>query len=137
MSSFFGAVQFAGVHSDIGGGYWFDGLSDITLQFMIDCVKNDLAVLKVKKINYKGLKITGAQDEICIDDINIKPLVNGKMHEQKRSGIKAKTLAPRLVRVNKNDTPSKIIPIVHHTVSKRFSIVTDIVLMHYVMQVII
>ena len=26
-------VWFAGVHSDIGGGYWFDGLSDITLKF--------------------------------------------------------------------------------------------------------
>ncbi len=28
-------VRFPGVHSDIGGGYWFDGLSDGTLQFMI------------------------------------------------------------------------------------------------------
>lgn len=118
-------VWFAGVHSDIGGSYWFDGLSDITLNFMIDCIKDDLEVLDVETIDYKGLKINGAQDRICIDDLNIKPLVNGKMHEQKRSGIKAKTLAPRLVRVNEDDSPSKITPIIHHTVSKRFSAVTE------------
>lgn len=118
-------VWFSGVHSDIGGGYWFDGLSDITLNFMIDCVSDDLKVLDVKYIDYKGLKINGAQDEICMDDLNIKPLVNGKIHEQKRSGIKAKTLAPRLLRVNESDNPSKITPIIHHTISERFSTVTE------------
>lgn len=118
-------VWFAGVHSDIGGGYWFDGLSDITLKFMIDCIKNDLQILDINKIDYDDLKIKGAQDAICIDDLNIKPLVNGKMHEQKRSGITAKTLAPRLVRVNIDDNPSSHIPIVHHTVSDRFSAVTE------------
>ena len=33
-------VWFPGVHSDIGGGYWLDGLSDLTLEFMIgECRK--------------------------------------------------------------------------------------------------
>ena len=33
-------VWFLGVHSDIGGGYWFDGLSDVALEFMIqECRK--------------------------------------------------------------------------------------------------
>ncbi len=118
-------VWFSGVHSDIGGSYWFDGLSDITLEFMINCVKDDLQILHIDEIDYKGLKLNGAQDAICMDDLNIKPLVNGKLHEQKRSGLQAKTLAPRLVRVNKDDNPSKVIPIVHHTVSKRFKAVAE------------
>ena len=35
-------VWFPGVHSDIGGGYWHDGLSDIPLQFMIKECKESL-----------------------------------------------------------------------------------------------
>jgi hypothetical protein len=53
-------VWFSGVHSDVGGGYWYDGLSDITLKFMIDSIKgnplkldaglsNFLEVIKQKK----------------------------------------------------------------------------------------
>lgn len=118
-------VWFSGVHSDVGGGYWYDGLSDITLDFMISCLKDKLKVFKVDKIDYNHLKIKGAQDVICFDDININPLYNGKIHEQKRSGLKAKTLAPRLIRVNVDDHPSNDIPIVHHTVSDRFHAVTE------------
>ena len=43
-------VWFAGVHSDIGGGYWFDGLSDISLKFMLDRVKDKLHVLAISDI---------------------------------------------------------------------------------------
>ena len=118
-------VWFSGVHSDVGGGYWFDGLSDITLQFMIDQIKNDLNVLPVTEVNYSGLKIKGAQDSICIDDLNVNGLAHGKIHEQKRSGIKAKTLSPRLVRVDKNDTRSILTPVIHHSVVKRFGSVSE------------
>lgn len=119
-------VWFSGVHSDVGGGYWYDGLSDITLKFMIDSIKDNLQVLGLKQLNYNDLKIKGAQDIICADDLKINPLSNGKLHEQKRSGIKAKTLAPRLLRVNIDDHPSKKdIPVIHHTVSDRFHAVTE------------
>jgi uncharacterized protein (DUF2235 family) len=114
-------VWFAGVHSDIGGSYWFDGLSDITLQFMLDSVKNDLKILTSKQLNYDNLKIKGAQDRICWDDLNVKPLSDGVLHEQKRKGLAAKTLSPRLVRVNKNDQPSSEAPIIHHSVCERFN----------------
>lgn len=114
-------IWFAGVHSDIGGGYWFDGLSDITLQFMISKVSKKLKILDEQELNYDNLKIKSSTESICWDDINIKPLANGVLHEQKRSGIKAKTLARRLVRVNENDSPSDSqIPLIHHTVLKRF-----------------
>lgn len=118
-------VWFAGVHSDIGGSYWFDGLSDITLKFMLDSIKNDLQILTRKQLNYGDLKIKSAQDNICWDDLNIKPLSNGVLHEQKRKGIKAKTLSPRFIRVNKNDLPSSDIPIIHYSVCDRFKSVTS------------
>ena len=118
-------VWFAGVHSDIGGSYWFDGLSDITLKFMLDRIKNDLQILTNGKINYDGLKISGAQDHICWDDLSIKPLSNGVLHEQKRKGIKAKTLSPRYIRINENDLPSSVIPIIHHSVCDRFKEITS------------
>jgi hypothetical protein len=118
-------VWFAGVHSDIGGGYWFDGLSDITLKFMLDVVKDKLHVLGISEISYDALKIAGAHDALCDDDLNIKALCNGKIHEQKLSGGMLKTLAPRLVRVNIDDSPTKKDKaIVHHSVSDRFKMVT-------------
>jgi len=118
-------VWFAGVHSDIGGSYWFDGLSDITLQFMLDSVSNELTIINVENIDYSSLKINGAQDTICIDDLNLKPLVNGKLHSQIRTNTNASTLAPRLVRVNVEDVKSKHLPIIHHTVAERFTLVSD------------
>ncbi len=34
-------VWFPGVHSDVGGGYWRDGLSDLAMEFMIaECRKS-------------------------------------------------------------------------------------------------
>ena len=50
-------VWFAGVHSDISGSYWFDGLSDITLEFMMDYVRGDLKILTNEQLNYDDLKI--------------------------------------------------------------------------------
>lgn len=118
-------VWFAGVHSDIGGSYWFDGLSDITLQYMISCVEKELTILDVNDIDYDGLKISGAQDAICVDDLNLKPLVDGTLHTQVRTKTNSATLSPRLVRVNVDDVKSNHAPIIHHTVVQRFKLVTD------------
>jgi hypothetical protein len=118
-------IWFAGVHSDIGGSYWFDGLSDITLQYMIKCIEKDLTIVDVNDIDYEGLKIAGAQDDICIDDLNIKPLVTGKLHTQVRTKTNSVTLAPRLVRVNVDDVKSNHVPLVHHSVSERFAKVSE------------
>jgi pimeloyl-ACP methyl ester carboxylesterase len=118
-------VWFAGVHSDIGGSYWFDGLSDITLQYMLTCVEKELVIIKVKDIDYEGLKIAGSQDMICIDDLNIKPLVTGTLHTQMRTNTNSVTLSPRLVRVNVNDVISDHAPIIHHSVAERFAKVSE------------
>jgi uncharacterized protein (DUF2235 family) len=118
-------LWFSGVHSDIGGSYWFDGLSDITLQYMLKCVGHELTIIDVKDIDYQGLKIQGAQDAICIDDLNIKPLPAGKLHTQIRTNTNSVTLSPRLVRVNVNDVISKHMPTIHHSVAQRFAEVSD------------
>jgi pimeloyl-ACP methyl ester carboxylesterase len=118
-------IWFAGVHSDIGGSYWFDGLSDITLQYMLNCVEKELTIVDVNDIDYEALKIAGAQDDICIDDLNIKPLVTGKLHTQVRTKTNSVTLSPRLVRVNVDDVKSNHVPLVHHSVSERFTKVSE------------
>jgi len=118
-------IWFAGVHSDIGGSYWFDGLSDITLHYMLECVENELTIVNVNEIDYEGLKIPGAQDAICVDDLNIKPLVMGKLHTQVITNTNSFTLSPRLVRVNMNDVISSHAPLVHYSVAQRFTLVSD------------
>lgn len=118
-------VWFSGVHSDIGGSYWFDGLSDVTLQFMIDNIQPMLQVLTLSDIDFSDLKIQGAQDTMCVDDLSIKPLINGKLHSQRRTNANAKTLAPRYIRVNVDDGVSKHIPIIHYSVVERFHSVTN------------
>ena len=114
-------VWFSGVHSDIGGGYWFNGLSDITLEFMRSKAQNaGLEVLDVRHINYEWLNKENnneAEEFIYTDDIDINPLPDGKLHAQRRGYMGRRiTLAPRLVRINVNGKPSKHIPTIHHTV---------------------
>jgi hypothetical protein len=118
-------IWFSGVHSDVGGSYWFDGLSDITLEYMLKCVESELVIIDVNDIDYQGLKVPGAQDSICADDLNIKPLSAGKLHTQVRTKVNFATLSPRLVRVNVDDVISSHPPIIHHTVVERFSLVSD------------
>lgn len=121
-------IWFPGVHSDVGGGYWFDGLSDITLQFMVDrAVKEGLSVLNVADIDYMRLQVKSAQEAICKDDLNINGLINGKIHLQHIDNkVDKALLSARAPRVNENDHPSDThTPIMHHSVVERFKRVTD------------
>jgi len=118
-------VWFAGAHSDIGGSYWYDGLADICLQFMIDAVSEQLTVLLPTQVNYSNLKLAGAVDSICLDDLSINPLCHGKLHHQHRTSINSVTLSPRLVRVNINDIATSEPATLHHSVIDRFKAVSD------------
>lgn len=155
-------VWFPGAHSDVGGGFWFDGLSDIALEFMCNEAKKagvEFLATDDVKFNNLGFKdeisdlhfgqglwtrlklvlklllpvkfllpikdIRKNVDEICKDDLDIRPLSKGVMHKKKRSGLFGKTLAPRLVCVIKNNQISRNeVPVVHYTVSRRFLSVT-------------
>ena len=123
-------VWFPGVHSDIGGGYWFDGLSDVAFAFMIaQCkatLRNDIAIIDGADISevaeiFGAQQKQGVQDEMCADDIAIHPLANGRMH--KHSGIMAISVRPRKIVVNVNDKASNDSPLVHESVKERFDTV--------------
>ena len=119
-------VWFAGVHSDIGGGYWYDGLSDISLEFMcLHARQQGLNILNLEEIDFNRLK--QSDSFLCVDDLEIQPIPEGIMHQQQRTQIIAyRTLSPRLVCVNHQDTTcdshhAKI----HHSVALRFKKVTN------------
>lgn len=123
-------IWFPGAHSDIGGGFWYDGLSDITLKFMVDQIKTRKIGLKLthpRKVKYNNLRGPKGVYEIDLDDVFIKPNHKGKMHPQDRWWPVAKaTLETRSVRVNENDEPAdNVRPLVHHSVVDRIKDVIE------------
>ena len=121
-------VWFPGVHSDIGGGYWFDGLSDLALEFMIKQCQKHLKKnihIQSKNLGIATLPALKQSSELTVDDVFIRPLFNGVLHAH--SGIVAKVgdQEPRRVCVNVEDRPNKgVLPLVHWTVQARFQGVT-------------
>ena len=120
-------IWFAGVHSDVGGGYNLDGLSDISLEFMMKrASQHGLTFSKPSEIDYMNLE--GDQDEIIEEvDVAIKPDIEADIHEHVRDGkIAALTLAPRKVCKVVDDRPSDDhLPIIHHSVLKRFKAISS------------
>jgi len=120
-------VWFPGVHSDIGGGYWHDGLSDVALQFMINQCRKKLGVSvhitngTDPSVVEKLIKDQRLGDEgIVVDDVVVNEQVDGELHTH--SGLLAELddSQPRSVHVNIDDRPSSIKPLIHHTVKDRF-----------------
>ena len=123
-------VWFPGVHGDVGGGYWLDGLSDIALKFMIDRCNETLGTaIDIKGGNPTSIgrllaKQKGALAKLHADDIAIYPLIKGPLHAHT-------TMLDQDVRsiyVSDNDRPSKAegdLPILHASVGKRFIKVPD------------
>ena len=119
-------VWFPGVHSDIGGGYWFDGLSDLALEFMIDQCKEtlekDISIHQGDSASIRNLlREQGTQlSELTADDIAIHSLSSGVMHLHSGLVAKAGDQEPRSVHVSVNDRPGKEEPLVHWSVKERF-----------------
>ena len=126
-------VWFPGVHGDVGGGYWQDGLSDVALEFMIAKCRGALA---------EDVQIASADEDIAahlgqqkddlaaldVDDIALHPLVHGPLHAH--TGIAADVMerAVRSVHVSDGDDPSddeNDLPLVHASVAERFTTVSD------------
>jgi uncharacterized protein (DUF2235 family) len=112
-------VWFAGSHSDIGGGYSSDGLSDICLQFMLDNIDAALTVLSIEEIDYGALTIPDSKKAISFVDLVINPQIYGEIHTKQPSYSHKYTRATRSVRVNVNERASSYLPIVHHSVEQR------------------
>ena len=121
-------VWFSGAHSDVGGGFWFDGLSDITLSYMIQLAKNyGLEFLNTGEISYKKINNTyqvncKKEIDVCKDDLDINPIHTGYSHASRFVNKRIiKTAGTRVLRVNMNDCPStEDIPVIHHSVKNRF-----------------
>ena len=127
-------VWFPGVHGDVGGGCWADGLSDNALAFMIDRCKETLGdAIAIADGDPDSIrKLLAEQDDalagLDADDIAVNPLVNGPLHAH--TGAMAAMLDQdvRSIYVSDNDRPSKAdgdLPILHASVGERFIKVPD------------
>ena len=78
-------VWFPGVHSDIGGGYFYDGLSDITLDFLLKEFERRNLNLQIRLENEIVEKeFFNEQYGLDIKDIEIKPNHLSKLHWHER-----------------------------------------------------
>ena len=116
-------IWFPGVHADVGGGFRYDGLSDNTLQFMLDEITRRNLGLKVVPpalIDYASLVDDDVEIDIDYDDIIIQPNPLGKLHRQERSYVLSRvTLADRELRVNQQDRRCDTRPLLHHSATER------------------
>lgn len=115
-------VWFTGAHSDVGGGYSRDGLSDLALQFMLDHIDRFIPGLKKKApidIQYDDL-FDGPKEFIEYADVIVQPNYLGENHQQVAiTKIKESFLNARAPRVSVNDKPSIHKPVIHHSVFDR------------------
>ena len=117
-------VWFAGAHSDVGGGFHFDGLSDNSLRFCLDWIEDQtylgLEFGSSKSINYE--KIFGSEAKLRIgpDDVQIDANPFGVNHQQDRNPlVEVLTLTDRRCCVIERDEISQLLPIVHCSVAER------------------
>jgi len=116
-------IWFSGAHSDIGGGFFHDGLSDIVLDFLLKELQRrglGLEFISPDKIDYDNLRPSGETCSIDHDDIAIYPDPEGRIHPKDRwYPVARATLARRLIRVNKDDRVSEELPVLHYSVVER------------------
>ncbi len=120
-------VWFAGAHADVGGGYYYDGLSDTSLRFFLDWIDNlDLGIelLTSGDINYGQILDKDVKYMIGADDVQIDPNPLGINHQQERGALFSfATLTDRRCCVIENDRVNEEeSPIIHWSVAERLKI---------------
>ncbi len=127
-------IWFPGVHSDIGGGYWHDGLGDVSLQYMIDQCRKSLANgISITEPSGDAIReLLASQGDVLslldVDDILIHPNVTGMAHAHTEGLGKLYSKRVRKVCVRENDRPlptSERRPLVHHSAKARFDLVPE------------
>ena len=121
---------FPGVHGDVGGGYWVDGLSDCALAFMIARCKQTLgeriAIADTDLSSVRALfeRRGSALSGLDVDDIAVNPLVSGPLHAH--TGVHTMLQQElRSIHVCQDDKPCADLPILHVSVQRRFAQVPD------------
>ncbi|CAH9049707.1 hypothetical protein PSECIP111951_00006 [Pseudoalteromonas holothuriae] len=116
-------VWFAGSHSDIGGGFYRSGLSDICLRYTLEWLliqPINIDILTREQINYASLLPHDGNLLIDADDLAIKPdaLAPSHQHDYFWGNINFKA-THRLCVVMQDNQISNMTPIIHHSVAKR------------------
>ncbi|MEX2131116.1 MAG: DUF2235 domain-containing protein [Pseudohongiellaceae bacterium] len=119
-------IWFTGAHSDVGGGYYFDGLADVVFRYMINWIESldwSVELLSPSQIDYENLVGKNAGYEITTDDLSIDPDYFGDNHEQSRTAaVEWLTLMDRRLCVLKNDAlDPEARPKVFHSVARRIA----------------
>ncbi len=117
-------IWFPGAHSDVGGGFWYDGLSDVTLEFMrlyMQRKKLGVEMADPAKIDYSRLAAADGGYRIDFEDVFIKPNILAKHHMKDRWGpVGLMTLCPRAIYVCVNDRPAPgLYPTVYSEIKTR------------------
>lgn len=123
-------LWFAGAHSDVGGGYYRDGLSNGVLEYALNWIDTcDLNIKYTRTPTTESLLAAlpeGVSYTIGIDDVHLTPSALGKNHQQDRHPILDwLTLDDRVCCVIENDQIAENIrPKIHGDV--RIRIIKDI-----------
>ncbi|MGO2169142.1 phospholipase effector Tle1 domain-containing protein [Pseudoalteromonas sp.] len=116
-------IWFAGAHSDIGGGYYRDGLADICLRYSIEWLLKQaigLDFLTSQQIDYSTLTEHINAALIAKDDVTIAPDPLALSHQQNYFWFNPLfKLIDRECCVLVDDEPSTVLPTVHQSVTTR------------------
>jgi hypothetical protein len=118
-------IWFAGAHSDVGGGYYRDRLSDMVLEYYLQWISDNVPEARFEMPTEETLKKVIPEDvsyEIGMDDLLRNPSAFGKNHQQDRFFVLDwLTLTDRLCCVIENDKPTDRRPLVHWSVASRIN----------------
>jgi hypothetical protein len=117
-------VWLPGAHSDIGGGFFSDGLSDFALNYGLKWLVEEQIGVEIKgaaDIDYQAILPDGVDYQLDVDDLRIEPNLMADSHEQQRSNLlELVTLSDRLCCVIEQDrVVTNGRPLLHSAVIER------------------
>ncbi len=123
-------VWFPGVHSDVGGGYNNDGLSDIALSYMLDQaslfgLRFYESAQEIPSENLGGMDHNNDKVSIEVSDVAIKADASGKIHyhDQEWRNL-VDSVAPRDATAVRDNIPCNLPYKIHESVLKRKELVS-------------
>ncbi|MFC3031602.1 phospholipase effector Tle1 domain-containing protein [Pseudoalteromonas fenneropenaei] len=116
-------IWFAGAHSDIGGGFYRDGLSDVCLRYAIEWLLDlpiAIRLLTTKQVDYAALLPLDGGLLIDEDDLAIHPNPLAVSHQQDYLWYSANFKnVDRTCTVMVDNQLSSELPLIHHSVALR------------------
>ncbi|MBE0361256.1 MULTISPECIES: DUF2235 domain-containing protein [Pseudoalteromonas] len=120
-------LWFAGAHSDIGGGYYRDGLADICLRYALEWLIEQplsISLLTSHSIDYETL--LPDSNLVAQDDVTVIPDPLALSHQQNYFWFNPLLkLIDRECAVLLDNETSSLKPLVHHSVAERINKLTS------------